>query len=91
MTGHLLLSGILCLSCTEKPDDPLGSGIVLEEGTRTEQVVYANDKDIKNEGIRFTAQGPWKAEASTVKRVEWLASSQMSTPIRLFTSNTEIN
>lgn len=85
----LLLTGALCWSCSDDDNDG-GSGtggVVLDKDTQTEQVVYANDKGINNEGIKFSTQGPWKAEveeviskadATTAKTVEWLTLSQYS-------------
>lgn len=86
----LLLAGAVCWSCS---DDENGGGddskgdIVLDKGTQTEQVVYANDKGIKHEGIKFATPGPWKAEvkevstkavAETAQTVDWLTLSQYS-------------
>lgn len=83
LTGHLLLSGILCLSCTEKPDDPPGSGIVLEGNTRTELVVFADNKRVDDGGIKFTTDGPWEAIVEAVatrteagKTADWVVLSQ---------------
>lgn len=92
LAGCLLLIGALCWSCSDEggDDDGNGSGnggIVLDKGTQTEQVVYANDKGGKDEGIKFTTQGPWKAEVEEVtaksvqavaKTVDWLALNQYS-------------
>lgn len=92
LAGCLLLTGALCWSCSDDDGDDNGNGsgnggAVLDKGTQTEQVVYANDKGIKDEGIKFTAQGPWKAEveevttrseAAVTKTVDWLALSQYS-------------
>jgi len=88
----LLLAGALSWSCSDDDNDGGDGGngkggIVLDKGTQTEQVVYANDKSGKNEGIKFTAQGPWKAEVKEVSTkayaeaaptVDWLALSQYS-------------
>ena len=88
----LLLAGALSWSCSDDDNDGGDGGngkggIVLDKGTQTEQVVYANDKSGKNEGIKFTAQGPWKAEvkevstkadAAAAPTVDWLALSQYS-------------
>ena len=86
----LLLAGALSWSCSDGDNDGGdggNGGIVLDKGTQTEQVVYANDKSGKNEGIKFTAQGPWKAEvkevstkadAAVAPTVDWLALSQYS-------------
>lgn len=88
----LLLAGALSWSCSDDDNDGGDGGngkggIVLNKGTQTEQVVYANDKSGKNEGIKFTAQGPWKAEVKEVSTkayaeaaptVDWLALSQYS-------------
>ena len=86
----LLLAGALSWSCSDDDNDGGdggNGGIVLDKGTQTEQVVYANDKSGKNEGIKFTAQGPWKAEvkevstkadAAVAPTVDWLALSQYS-------------
>ena len=96
LAGCLLLAGTLCGSCSDDGGDDDGNGngngsgnggIVLDKGTQTEQVVYANDKGGKDEGIKFTTQGPWKAEVEEVttkadqavaKTVDWLALSQYS-------------
>ena len=93
LAGCLLLTGALCWSCSDDDGDDNGNGsgndgAVLDKGTQTEQVVYANDKGGKDEGIKFTAQGPWKAEvkevptkaedATVAKTVDWLALSQYS-------------
>lgn len=86
------MAGTLCWSCTEEEGgdggDASGNGaVVLDKDTQTEQVVYANDKGVKDEGIKFTTQGPWKAEVEEVaskadvaedKKVDWLALSQYS-------------
>jgi len=85
----LLLAGALCWSCSDddNDDDSGNGGVVLDKDTQTEQVVYANDKGTNDEGIKFTTQGPWKAEveevisraeATTAKTVEWLTLSQYS-------------
>ena len=88
----LLLAGALSWSCSDDDNDGGDGGngkggIVLDKGTQTEQVVYANDKSGRNEGIKFTAQGPWKAEVKEVSTkadaeaaptVDWLALSQYS-------------
>lgn len=88
----LLLAGALSWSCSDDDNDGGDGGngkggIVLDKDTQTEQVVYANDKSGKNEGIKFTAQGPWKAEvkevstkadAAAAPTVDWLALSQYS-------------
>lgn len=89
LTECLLLTGALCWSCSDDDNDgdSGNGGVVLDKDTQTEQVVYANDKGINDEGIKFTTQGPWKAEveeviskadAITAKTVEWLTLSQYS-------------
>ncbi len=96
LAGCLLLAGTLCWSCSDDGggDDGNGNGngsgnggVVLDKGTQTEQVVYANDKGGKDEGIKFTTQGPWKAQVEEVttkadqavaKIVDWLVLSQYS-------------
>ncbi len=81
----LLLTGALCWSCSDDNGDDLGKDVVLDKGTQTEHVVYANDKDLKDEGVKFTTQGPWRAEVEEVKTraeatvgntVDWLVLSQ---------------
>lgn len=92
LAGCLLLAGMLCWSCSDDDGDGNGNGsgnggVILDKGTQTEQVVYANDKGVKDEGIKFTTQGPWKAEVeevttraeeTTAKTVDWLTLSQYS-------------
>lgn len=92
LAGCLLLVGTLCWSCSDDDGDGNGNGsgnggVILDKSTQTEQVVYANDKGVKDEGIKFTTQGPWKAEVEEVttraeetaaKTVDWLTLSQYS-------------
>ncbi len=86
LVGLLFLAGALFWSCSD--DESFGNGdAVLNEGTQAEQVVYADEKGIKDGGIKFTTQGPWKAEVEEVvtraagdegKAVDWLTLSQYS-------------
>ncbi len=94
LAGCLLLAGALCWSCTDDDGDDSGNGngngsgngsVVLDKDTQTEQVVYANDKGSDDEGIKFTAQGPWTAVVEDVttkdanaETVDWLTLSQYS-------------
>ena len=88
LVGLLFLVGTLCWSCSD--DDDSGNApkdIVLDEDTHTEQVVYADQKGVKNEGIKFTTLGAWTAEvvevstttvATADSKVDWLTLSQYS-------------
>ena len=71
-----------CSSDDEKGDIIPGQNeVVLDKGTSTNQTVFA-DETVKNEGIKFTTVGPWKAEVRAVamraegSQVDWLTLSQ---------------
>ena len=71
-----------CSSDDEKDDIILGKNeVVLDKGISTNQTVFA-DETVKNEGIKFTTVGPWKAEVRAVatraegSQVDWLTLSQ---------------
>lgn len=75
------LAGACCMSlcllgACSSDDDPV-KPIELAEGTSTHQTVYADDTH-QQEGIKFVATAPWKAEVKAVgvktraSEVEWL-------------------
>ena len=82
----------MCWSCSD--DNDLGDGngsddrdAVLNKGTQTEQVIYADEEGVKDEGIKFSTQGAWTAEVvevstrstdATPRTVDWLTLSQYS-------------
>ena len=80
-------ASVLCLSlcllsaCSSDGEEgdiiPGKNEVVLDKGTSTNQTVFA-DETVKNEGIKFVATAPWKAEVKEVSaqtrasEVEWL-------------------
>ena len=85
LAGCLLLAGTLFVSCSDNNNgnEPDKGNVVLDKDTKTELVLSANDKGEKNEGIRFTTQGPWKATVEEVDTkanttIDWLTLSQYS-------------
>ena len=81
----LCLSLCLLGACSSDDDNggiiPGKNEVVLDKGTSTNQTVFA-DETAKNEGIKFTTVGPWKAEVRAVatraegSQVDWLTLSQ---------------
>lgn len=77
----LCLSLCLLGACSSNDDNggiiPGKNEVVLDKGTSTNQTVFA-DETAKNEGIKFTTVGPWKAEVRAVatraedSQVDWL-------------------
>lgn len=84
--SSMFLIGILACSCS---DDEKGTTpetkLELTDGTSDRQEIFADQTSPDGKGIRFTSQGPWRAEVEEVVRtkaekkpVDWVILSQYS-------------
>lgn len=75
---------VLLLSACSTDDGDDSPTVKLTDGTSVEQIVYA-EETVKDEGIKFTATGPWTATVSEIvsskaenNGIDWLTLSQYS-------------